>query len=255
MKKEKIAKVLAHRGIGSRRGAEDLVKRGVVIVDGTIIDNLAQRIDPDATITIDGQPLPPQDSPRLWAFYKPAGCLTTRHDPEGRPTVYDYLPSSLQQAHYIGRLDYTTEGLLLLTNSPSLKKTWEDPKTGMIRRYRVRLWGHLTDADKGTLTRPMVIQGMRYQAFGIDVERKTPEHTWVSVTLTEGKNREIRRVFDHLGYPVTRLIRTEYGPYRLSDLSLKKGDVMGLTFVEADTAKTPSPPPRSHRGIHHQRNI
>ena len=102
----------------------------------------------------------------------------------------------------------------------------------MIRRYRVRLWGHLSDADKRTLTRPMVIQGMRYQAFGIAIERETAEHSWVCVTLTEGKNREIRRVFDYLGYPVTRLIRTAYGPYHLADLPLKKGEVIELTLTE-----------------------
>ncbi len=235
MKKEKIAKVLAHRGIGSRRGAEALVKAAKVTVNGQIMDNVAELVDPEATITVDGQPLPPKPTTRLWAFYKPAGCLTTRHDPEGRPTVYDYLPSSLQQIHYIGRLDYATEGLLLLTNNPALKKTWEDPKTALIRRYRVRLWGHLSDADQRTLSRPMVIQGMRYQAFGVDIEKKTAEHTWVSVTLTEGKNREIRRVFDHLGYPVTRLIRTAYGPYHLADLPLKKGEVMALMLAKADT--------------------
>ena len=232
MKKEKIAKVLAHRGIGSRRGAEGLVKAGKVTVNGQRMDNVAELVDPEAIITVEGRTLPPTETTRLWAFYKPDGCLTTRHDPEGRPTLYDYLPSSLQQTHYIGRLDYTTEGLLLLTNSPTLKKTWEDPKTAMIRRYRVRLWGHLSDADKRTLTRPMVIQGMRYQAFGIAIERETAEHSWVCVTLAEGKNREIRRVFDYLGYPVTRLIRTAYGPYHLADLPLKKGEVMELTLTE-----------------------
>jgi 23S rRNA pseudouridine2605 synthase len=243
VKKEKIAKVLAHRGLGSRRGAEGLVKAGKVTVNGQRMDNVAELIDPDAPITVEGQPLPLAETTRLWAFYKPAGCLTTRSDPEGRPTLYDYLPPALQQVHYIGRLDYTTEGLLLLTNSPTLKKTWEDPKTALVRYYRVRLWGHLTEKDQNTLRQPMVIEGMRYQAFGITIDRQTSGHTWALVTLTEGKNREIRRVFDHLGYPVTRLIRTGYGPYRLSDLPLKEGEVMELPLIPTE-APPPCPQPR-----------
>jgi 23S rRNA pseudouridine2605 synthase len=230
VKKEKIAKVLAHRGLGSRRGAEGLVRAGHVTVNGVMIDNVAELIDPEASITVEGNILPLSEAPRLWAFYKPPGCLTTRHDPEGRATIYDFLPPSLHQTHYIGRLDYTTEGLLLLTNSPILKKTWEDPATGLIRRYRVRIWGHLRKEDYDDMRRPMTIEGVRYQAFGIQIERETHQHSWLSVTLTEGKNREIRRVFDYFGYPVTRLIRTAYGPYALADFPLKEGEVMPLTL-------------------------
>lgn len=216
---ERIAKVLARRGVASRRAAEELIAAGRVEVEGETVTSPATRIAPDAAIRVDGAPVAAAEAARLWRYHKPAGLVTTHKDPQGRPTVFERLPPELPRVISIGRLDLTSEGLLLLTNDGALARTLELPATGWTRRYRVRLYGRLTPADIARLAEGITVEEVRYGPVEVTVERETPSHVWAQVGLKEGKNREIRRLMEHLGLRVGRLIRIAYGPFQLGNLA------------------------------------
>lgn len=215
----RIAKLLARAGVASRREVERMIAEGRVALDGRVLDTPATIIPSLRGVTVDGQPVKAADPTRMWLFHKPAGVITATRDPsgQGRPTIYDRLPRELPRVVPVGRLDINTEGLLLLTNDGELKRTLELPRTGLERTYRVRVYGQVTQEALEGLSEGVEVEGVRYGPIDANIERRTGANLWLEMTLTEGKNREIRRVLEHLGVRVSRLIRTSYGPWRLGD--------------------------------------
>lgn len=218
-KGERIAKVIARAGVASRREAERWIEAGRVSLDGERVDSPALNVHPDADIRIDGNSLPAREQARLWRYHKPRGRLTTHSDPEGRPTVFADLPPELRNAKPIGRLDMNSEGLLLLTNDGELARRLELPSTGWVRQYRVRVHGRIDANGLKKLAEGVTIEGTHFRPANAELERQVGANAWVNITLREGKNREVRRLMEHLGYTVTRLIRTSYGPFQLGKLS------------------------------------
>lgn len=215
---ERIAKVMARAGVASRRDSEAIIAEGRVTVNGKVIESPALDIGPDHVVLIDGEPLPARERTRLWLYHKPRGLVTTNHDPEGRPTVFDALPEELPRVLSIGRLDINTEGLLLLTNDGGLARLLELPETGWLRRYRVRAFGQVTQDRLDTLKGGVSIDGVQYGPVVAHFEREQGANTWLVVDLREGKNREVKTVLEHLGLQVNRLIRVSFGPFQLGDL-------------------------------------
>ena len=218
-KPERIAKVIARAGICSRREAERLIADGRVSIDGTRLDSPATNVPPGAIVTVDGTPLPAPEPARVWRYHKPKGVITTARDPQGRPTVFDQLPSSLPRVLAIGRLDFNSEGLLLLTNDGAVKRRLELPSTGWTRRYRVRVHGRVDTDRLRTLARGVRIDGIAYGPMEALLERQAGANAWLNVALKEGKNREVRRVLEHIELTVNRLIRVAYGPFQLGHLA------------------------------------
>lgn len=216
---EKIAKVIAHAGLCSRRDAEKWVAEGRVAVDGQTMTNAAERVKPGQIVTVDGKPLETPQAARLWLFHKPKGALTTNRDPQGRQTIFDVLPKTLPRVVTIGRLDMSSEGLLLLTTDGGLARHLELPATGWVRRYRARVFGVPDEKVIASLKRGVTVDGVKYDAIEVTVERATASNCWLNVALKEGKNREIRKVMEHFGHPVSRLIRIAYGPFQLGNLA------------------------------------
>lgn len=217
-KGERIAKRLARAGICSRRDAERWIAEGRVKVNGKRLDTPAFLVGPGDAITVDGKPVAGPEKTRLWLYHKPRGLMTTHRDPQGRPTVFEKLPKELPRVISVGRLDYNSEGLLLLTNDGGLARRLELPSTGWLRRYRVRVHGHPTDETLAQLQQGITIEGVAYGAIEARVERAQGDNTWLIVALREGKNREVRKVMEHLGHQVSRLIRVAYGPFQLGSL-------------------------------------
>ncbi len=215
---ERIAKVMARAGLCSRREAETWIAAGRVAVNGSILTSPARNVGPDDTVLIDGEPLPMKSPTRLWLYHKPKGLVTTARDPEGRRTVFEALPEMLPRVVTVGRLDITTEGLLLLTNDGGLARVLELPSTGWLRRYRVRVHGTVDEAQFAALADGIAIDRVLYGPIEAALERKQGTNAWVTIGLREGKNREIKRVMEHLGLAVTRLIRVSFGPFQLGDL-------------------------------------
>ena len=215
---ERIAKVIARAGVCSRRDAEKLIADGRVAVNGEKILSPALNVSADALITVDDKPIPGAAPAKLWRYHKPAGLVTTHRDPEGRPTVFDKLPPSFPRAISVGRLDINSEGLLLLTNDGELARTLELPAQGWVRRYRVRLFGNVTQADLDRLKNGVTIDGVRYGPVTAELERAKGPYAWAMVSLKEGKNREVKRLMEHLGLKVARLIRVSFGPFHLGHL-------------------------------------
>ncbi len=215
---QRIAKLLARAGVGSRRDIERFIADGRVAINGTVLTTPAHIIASLDGVTFDGRPVAAIEATRLFRFHKPAGFLTTVRDPGGRPTIFDALPPGLPRLVPVGRLDMNTEGLLLLTTDGALKRQLELPANAVARRYRVRAYGEVTQAILEGLIEGIEIDGMRYGPINADIERRTGRNLWLSITLTEGKNREIRRVLEFLGLQVSRLIRVAYGPFELGDL-------------------------------------
>lgn len=218
-KPERVAKRIARAGLCSRREAERWVEAGRVAVDGNTLSSPAFNVPVGAIVTVDGTPIPDAEPTRLWRFHKPAGSMTTNRDPEGRKTVFDFLPESLPRVITVGRLDYNSEGLLLLTNDGDLARRLEHPDTGWRRRYRVRVHGKVDEDRLAGLAQGVTIDGVRYGAIDARFEREQGSNAWLSVALTEGKNREVRRICEHLDLQVTRLIRVSYGPFQLGSLA------------------------------------
>lgn len=215
---ERIAKALARAGLVSRRDAEEMVTQGRVTVNGRVINSPALDITKNDVILVDGKPLPERERTRLFLYHKPRGLMTTHDDPEGRPTVFDNLPEGLPRLISIGRLDFNTEGLLLLTNDGGLARTLELPDTGWLRRYRVRAHGDVTQAQLDQLKDGIEIEGVKYGPIEATLERDQGANVWLVFAIREGKNREVRNVCAHLGLEVNRLIRVSYGPFQLGEV-------------------------------------
>ncbi|HEX6101725.1 MAG TPA: pseudouridine synthase [Alphaproteobacteria bacterium] len=222
-KGDRIAKLMARAGLCSRRDAERWILEGRVRVDGKVLTSPAVNVSEGARVLVDGKPLPTADSTRLFRYHKPRGLLTTHKDPQGRPTVFERLEGDLPRLISIGRLDLDSEGLLLLTNDGALARTLMLPATGWLRRYRVRVHGAADPERLKELAKGPRIDGVHYGPIKARLDRQQGENAWLTVSLAEGRNREIRRVFDHLGWPVNRLIRIAYGPFQLGQL--KRGGV------------------------------
>jgi 23S rRNA pseudouridine2605 synthase len=216
---ERIAKVVSRAGLASRRDAEEWITQGRVSVNGRVINSPALDVTVNDVITVDGKPLPPRERTRLWMFHKPRGLMTTHADPEGRPTVFDNLPDGLPRLISIGRLDFNTEGLLLLTNDGGLARALELPDTGWLRRYRVRAHGEVTQAQLDELKKGVEVDGVKYGSIDATLERDQGANVWLVFAIREGKNREVRNVMAHLGLEVNRLIRVSYGPFQLGELA------------------------------------
>lgn len=219
-KGERIAKVIARAGLASRRVAERMILAGRVTVNGEKVASPALDVQPDDRITVDGRPLDEPQPPRLWLYYKPAGLVTTESDEKGRRTIYDELPDDLPRVITVGRLDLNSEGLLLLTNDGELKRRLELPSTGWLRRYRVRVNGRPTDATFDVLRRGVTIEGEEFQPMEVTLDSSRGDNAWLTVGIREGRNREVRRLMAHVGLIVNRLIRLNYGPFRLSGMKL-----------------------------------
>lgn len=215
---ERIAKVLSRAGLASRRDAEEMVTQGRVTVNGRVINSPALDITQNDVVTVDGKPLPERERTRLFLYHKPRGLMTTHDDPEGRPTVFDNLPEGLPRLISIGRLDFNTEGLLLLTNDGGLARTLELPDTGWLRRYRVRAHGDVTQAQLDQLKEGIEVEGVKYGPIEATLERDQGANVWLVFAIREGKNREVRNVCAHLGLEVNRLIRVSYGPFQLGEV-------------------------------------
>lgn len=217
-KGERIAKAMARAGLCSRREAERWIEDGRVAVNGKTLTTPAVTVTAADKITVDGQPLPTKERTRLWLYHKPRGLVTTNADPQGRPTVFAALPDDLPRTMSVGRLDINTEGLLLLTNDGGLARLLELPSTGWLRRYRVRAHGRVSPEALEALKDGVTIDGMIYGAIEASIDREQGGNLWLTIGLREGKNREVKRVLDHLGLAVNRLIRISYGPFQLGDL-------------------------------------
>jgi 23S rRNA pseudouridine2605 synthase len=217
-KGERIAKAIARAGFCSRREAERLIEAGRVRLNGRVLASPAVTVGPDDRIEIDGAPLAARERTRLWLFHKPKGLVTTNRDPEGRPTIFSALPADLPRVMTVGRLDMNTEGLMLLTNDGGLARVLELPATGWMRRYRVRVHGQIEQAALDALKRGITVDGMVYGAIEAEIDRVQGTNVWLTIAIREGKNREVRRVLEHLGLTVTRLIRVSYGPFQLGDI-------------------------------------
>jgi 23S rRNA pseudouridine2605 synthase len=215
---ERIAKVLARAGLASRRDAEEIVTQGRVTVNGRVINSPALDITANDVVAVDGKPLPARERTRLFLYHKPKGLMTTHADPEGRPTVFDNLPEGLPRLISIGRLDFNTEGLLLLTNDGGLARVLELPDTGWLRRYRVRAHGEITQAQLDALKEGVEVDGVKYGPIDATLERDQGANVWLVFAIREGKNREVRNVMAHLGLEVNRLIRVSYGPFQLGEI-------------------------------------
>jgi 23S rRNA pseudouridine2605 synthase len=216
---DRIAKVIARAGVCSRRDAEKLIAEGRVALNGEKVATPAIRIGEHDVIAIDGRPLAEPEPARLWRYHKPAGLVTTHRDPEGRATVFANLPKKMPRVVSVGRLDFNSEGLLLLTNDGDLARRLEIPSAGWVRRYRVRLFGKVDQGELDQLAHGTTIGAVKYGPIVADLERSKGMYSWATVSLKEGKNREVKRVMEHLGLKVARLIRVQFGPFHLGHLT------------------------------------
>ena len=215
----RIAKVMARAGLCSRRDAEAWIAAGRVSVNGEVLLSPAYNVSDADDVRVDGQRLGAPERTRLFLFHKPRGLVTTARDPEGRPTIFDALPPDLPRVVAIGRLDINTEGLLLLTNDGGLARVLELPATGWLRRYRVRAHGHIDQAKLDSLSGGISLDGVDYAGIEAKLDREQGSNAWITMGLREGKNREIKKVLEHLGLAVNRLIRVSFGPFELGDLA------------------------------------
>ena len=218
-KPERIAKRIARSGVCSRRDAERMIAEGLVRLNGKKLDTPAVTVTDEDEIIVDGKPLPKKEKPRLWRLFKKRGLVTSHRDEQGRDTVFEHLPSYVPRVISVGRLDLNSEGLLLLTNDGELARYLELPATGWARRYRVRVHGQIDEAKLKQLEDGVTVDGINYGSIQAEVDVQKGTNAWMTVTLREGKNREIRRVMEHLGWPVTRLMRVSYGPFQLGNLA------------------------------------
>ena len=220
---ERIAKHIARAGICSRRDAEARIAEGRVTVNGEVIASPALNVTAADLITVDGKPLPAREPAMLWRYYKPRGLVVSARDEKDRQTIFDHLPASLPRVLSVGRLDMDSEGLLLLTNDGGLARHLELPSTGWSRKYRVRVQGHVDPEALASLAGGITIDGIRYGEIDARLDRQMASNAWLSIAIREGKNREVRRIMEHLGHQVSRLIRISYGPFQLGDM--EQGDV------------------------------
>ena len=249
---QRIAKLLARAGIASRREVERMIAEGRIAINGKPVDTPATILTSLHGVTVDGNPVKAPAPARLFRFHKPAGFLTAERDPKGRPTIYDRLPKGLPRLVPVGRLDMNTEGLLLLTTDGGLKRQLELPATGVPRTYRARAFGEISQERLESLYAGIEIDGIRYGRIDANLERRTGRNQWIELTLREGKNREVRRVLEHLGLQVSRLIRTAYGPFALGDLPAGAVDEVRQHDLVAFRKTLHSSPPIGGEGDHPQ---
>lgn len=263
---ERIAKAMARAGIASRREVERLIGLGKVAVNGKILDTPATLVTRDDVITVDGKPIGAAQATRVWRYHKPAGLVTSHGDPQGRPTVFDALPSGLPRVISVGRLDLNTEGLLILTNDGELSRALELPSTELVRQYRARARGRITQAELDKLKDGVTVDGVRYGPIEATLDKakekadpneRGPANLWISVSITEGKNREVRKVLESVGLTVNRLIRLAYGPFQLGTLPVGSVEEVGPRVIRellsahirpenlptGNTVSTPAPIP------------
>jgi len=267
---ERIAKAMARAGIASRREVERLIGLGKVAVNGRILDTPATLVTRDDVITVDGKPIAAVQATRVWRYNKPVGLLTSHNDPAGRPTVFDSLPAGLPRVISVGRLDINTEGLLLLTNDGELSRALELPTTALVRQYRARARGRITQAELDKLKEGVTVEGVRYGPVEATIDKaKTNEaggqsaNLWISVSVAEGKNREVRKVLESVGLVVNRLIRLAYGPFQLGTLPVGAVEEVGPRVIrellgdhirpenlpEGNVVQTPAPVPGRRGGM------
>jgi 23S rRNA pseudouridine2605 synthase len=215
---ERIAKTLARAGVCSRRDAERLIADGRVTLNGRKLDTPAVKVTPKDDIRVDGKRIGAAEATRLWRYHKPPGLMTTHRDPQERPTVFENLPEDMPRVISIGRLDFNSEGLLLLTNDGEIARALELPATGWLRRYRARAFGRITQEELDALQDGITVEGVRYGPITARLEHDQSANVWINLGLTEGKNREVRRVLEAIGLKVNRLIRIGYGPFQLGNL-------------------------------------
>lgn len=227
---ERIAKLLARAGVASRREVERMIADGRVTLNGEAVTTPATLLKSLHGVAVDGNLVKQAEPTKLFLFHKPAGCLTAERDFSGRKTIYDLLPPELPRVMPIGRLDFATEGLLLLTNDGEFKRQMELPSTGIERTYRARAFGDISQDQLEELIHGIEIDGVRYGKIDANLERRTGRNGWIEMTLTEGKNREVRRVLEHFGLEVSRLIRTRYGPFSVEQLA--PGEVSEIRRVD-----------------------
>ncbi|MGZ8348444.1 MAG: pseudouridine synthase [Allosphingosinicella sp.] len=246
--------MLARAGIASRREVERMIAEGRIAIDGKILDTPATLLESLHGVTVDGQPVKAATPARLFRYHKPAGLLTTERDPKGRPTIYDWLPKDLPRLMPVGRLDWNTEGLLLLTTDGGLKRQLELPATGVERTYRARAFGDVSQDQLEGLIEGVEIEGVRYGPIDANLERRTGRNQWIEMRLREGKNREVRIVLEHLGLQVSRLIRTSYGPFVLGDLApgavdeVRQHDLVAFRKDPTGASLPPAPAGAGERG-------
>lgn len=239
---ERIAKVLARAGIASRREAERLILEGRVSVNGVALSTPATLVAEGDAIAVDGKPVREPERTRLFRYHKPAGLVVTHRDPQGRPTVFEKMPPAMPRVVSVGRLDLSSEGLLLLTNDGGLARRLELPANAWLRRYRVRVYGLVDEARLARLAEGVTIEGVRYGAIEAGLDSRRGDNAWLTVSLREGKNREVRRVLEHLGLRVSRLIRLAYGPFQLGQLPKGAIEEVRAAQLRAALPKAPSTP-------------
>ncbi|MCW1384468.1 pseudouridine synthase [Novosphingobium sp. KCTC 2891] len=233
---DRIAKLLARAGVASRREVERLIEEGRVSLNGEVLTTPATVLTTLAGVTVDGKPIGAAQATRIFMFHKPSGLITAERDPTGRPTIYtalrNALPEGTPRMMPVGRLDLNTEGLLLLTNDGELKRALELPSTGIPRTYRARTFGDISQDRLEALSEGIEIEGIRYGSINANMERRTGRNQWIEMSLTEGKNREVRRVLEHLGLQVSRLLRLAYGPFHLGELPRGAAEEVPHKIVE-----------------------
>lgn len=238
---DRIAKALARAGVGSRRDVEKLIAEGRVALNGRVLTTPAVKVEPGDILTVDGQVVGEAEPTRLFRYHKPVGLMTTHKDPQGRPTVFGALPEGLPRLISVGRLDINSEGLLLLTNDGGLARGLELPATGVMRRYRARAHGRITQERLDKLQAGVTVEGVRYGPIEakLDKAKEGPQgaNLWITVTLAEGKNREVRRVLESLGLKVNRLIRLSYGPFALGTLEVGEIEEVGPRVIREQLAE------------------
>ena len=230
---DRIAKVIARAGLASRRGAEKMISDGRVTINGMLISTPALNVLSSDKIAVDEKPLPSAETTRLWKYNKPIGLVTTEKDEKGRKAVFDNLPSNLPRVMSVGRLDLNSEGLLLLTNDGELKRTLELPSTGWTRKYRVRVNGIPTLERLNRLKDGITVDGEKFRPMAITIDRQQGANAWLTISIKEGKNREIRRAMNELGFKVNRLIRISYGPFRLKELKSSEVEEIKLSVLKS----------------------